>query len=168
VESTTKYPPIGDDGRYMTPTRILMHRCFNALLVWAIVCIVAAVAFTIAAYFQGQSYEDLELIASGGTVFNGTSVASLMRIEAGYCFVSGILFIAMHLLGFVWMYERGSEYPSLLAMGAACMLALVWIGYLVSLGTCDVIAVICLLVVAVTLVLRSRVKAEARDYDLTV
>jgi len=29
-------------------------------------------------------------------------------------------------------------------------------------------AVICLLVVAVTLVLRSRVKAEARDYDLTV
>lgn len=160
--------PIGDDGRYMTPKRVRMHRWFNAIMVLAVACIVAAVGFTIAAYFQGQTYEDLELIASGGTVFNGTSVASLMRIEAIFCFVGGVLLVATHLLGFVWFYERGGELPPRIASGIAAILSVAWIAYLVNLGTFDIIALVVLVAVALTWAFMHQVSVEAHEFDLSV
>ena len=44
MDETMRNAPIGDDGRYMTKARVRLHRLLNGLLVWAIVCIVAAVS----------------------------------------------------------------------------------------------------------------------------
>jgi len=168
MEHVIENAPIGDDGRYMTPTRVRMHRWFNIVMVLAVLCIAAAIGFTMAAYFQGQTFEDLELIASGGTVFNGTSVASLMRIEAGYCFAGGILLVVTHLLGFVWFYEGGRELPPRVASGIAGVISIAWLAYVLNLGAFDVVSPIVLVAIAITWYFMHTVKAEEAEYDLSV
>lgn len=168
MDETMRNAPIGDDGRYMTKARVRLHRLLNGLLVWAIVCIVAAVGFTIAAYFQGQTYEDLELIASGGTVFNGHSVAGLMRMEAIYCFVSGVLFVVAHLTSFVWFYEKGGGIAPLAACAVAAVLAVAWLCYLASVGTFDIIACASIVMILVVALSVRQVNAEAAQYSLEV
>lgn len=159
---------VGDDGLYMTKRRATMHRCLNLLLVWGVISLVSTLAFSITAYLQGQTFASWELIADGGTIYNGFQTALLFRTEAGYCFVSGILFLVMHFAGFIWFYERRRKRILVVVSAIIGLAALCWLSFLVSIGVFGPLAFVNLAVIALFWILAYRVEAERRSVDLTV
>lgn len=159
---------VGDDGLYMTKKRAVMHRSLNFLLVWGLISLISTLAFSIAAYLQGQTFESWELIANGGTMYNGFQTALLLRAEAGFCFVSGILIIVMHFTGFIWFYERRRKRTLVAISAIIGATALCWFSFLASIGIFGPLAFASLVIIALFWILAYRVEAERRTVDLTV
>ncbi len=168
LQDEIRRAPIGDDGCYMTPTRVRMHRTLNAFMVWGIIGIVIAVACTVAAYFQGQYYADMELVATGGNTINGHSTGTLLRVAALVYIVSGILFIFLQHKGFIWFYERQSQSaPRAIAM-AICVIAAIWEAYVISIGLFDILAIANIAFAVSFFMAAAKVETEERRYNLAV
>ncbi len=160
--------PIGDDGCYMTPTRIRMHRTLNAFMIWGIIMIIIAVACTIAAYFQGQSYQDMELVATGGNMINGHSAGTLLRVAALVYIVSGILFIFLQHKGFTWFYERQSQFAARGIALAICVIAAIWEAYIITVGIFDILAIANIVIALTFFASATKVETEEKRYNLSV
>lgn len=100
---------IGDDGCYMTKKRIIAHQSLNVVLVWGVVVLLATIVFASVAHLQGQTLSQFELIATGGNQYRGFYTADLLRCEAAFCFLGGLMMVGIHLHGFVWLYEKKIE-----------------------------------------------------------
>lgn len=159
---------VGDDGLYMTKRRVSMHRSLNFLLVWGLISLVSTLAFSIAAYLQGQTFASWELIADGGAMYNGFQTATLLRAEAGYCFASGILLIIMHFTGFIWFYERRRKRILVVVSAIIGTAALCWLSFLASIGIFGPLTFASLVSIALFWILAYRVEAERHTVDLTV
>ena len=159
---------IGDDGLYMTKKRIRLHQALNAILIWGIISLLATIAFASSAYFQGQTFDGFELVATGGNTFNGYYSADLLRLEAGFCFVSGILFVITYQAGFMWFYEKRSRYIYLFSAAAIVIIALVWEGFLLNIGAFDPVALISITALCIIGILTKQVEREHKEIDLSV
>ena len=159
---------VGDDGYYMTETRASMHRLLNIILIWGIFSVLLTIAFAFAAYSQGQVYESLDLIAVGGNTYAGYSIANLLRIESAFCFVSGLLLIGFHFTGFVWFYEQGRLRFVTAVSVIVVVFALVWNGFLLSIGLLDPISCIDVALICVFWIKRKAVLKELQEKDLFV
>lgn len=159
---------VGDDGLYMTRTRISMHRLLNVIVVWGVLSILLTAAFAVFAYMQGQTYESLDLIAVGGNMHDGYSVAALLRIESAFCFVSGILLVVFHLTGFVWFYEHGGLKFIMISSVLIVAFTIGWNAFLLSIGLFDPVSLFDTALVVLFWVKRRQVNDELNRIDLSV
>lgn len=164
------WPPVGDDGRYMTQARTRLHKFLNFVFVWGIITIVCTAGFATAAFLQGQTYvgDIMDLRATGGNTFAGQPVADLLRLEAGYCFVTGFLLMGVQHFGFTQLYERRGKMVLLILMVAIAALSFVWIMYLANLGAAEPFSIIACIILIVLCLLMRKVNAEAAANELDV
>lgn len=149
---------IGDDGYSMTPIRTRMHRLCNAAFIWGMVCLVAAIACTVAAYAQGQDFVgdvsasgSFEINVVGGNTFNGYSMGSLLRYEAIFALFNAIFFSVLHIQAFKWFYDRVPVTFTavlLVLLGVAAAVYLVLIIMLVAIP--EPISIVSLIIVGLT------------------
>lgn len=102
---------IGDDGFLMTPARNRLHQTYNAVFVWMVVTFLAAAVCIIQSFFQNQTITDWELVWVGGNMFNGFTVAGLLRIEALYLLFLTALCLFTNMKGMAWLYDGGPKKP---------------------------------------------------------
>ncbi len=102
---------IGDDGYLMTSARNRLHQTYNAVFVWMVVTFLAAAICIIQSFFQNQTITDWELIWVGGNMFNGFTVASLLRIEALYLLFLTALCLFTNMKGMAWLYDGAPKKP---------------------------------------------------------
>lgn len=159
---------VGDDGLYMTKKRIKLHYLLNGAMIWGVIAFIGTLAFASFAYFQGQTFHGLDLIAYGGNTFKGYYTADLLRIEAGVCFASGVLFIVLYQSGFMWFYEKRSKLGYYVASIAIVVVSLIWEYFVVSIGVFDPISLINLLLAIVIFVYMKLVEIECKTIDLNV
>ncbi|MDO4532991.1 MAG: hypothetical protein Q4C36_04640 [Coriobacteriia bacterium] len=100
---------IGDDGYPMTRARRRMHGILNGILVGGYLCVIIAVVCCLAAYFQNQSITPTEFIYYGGNEFHGYSVGNLLRLEALFVFLIGLVAVMLSHRCFNWLYDDGSK-----------------------------------------------------------
>lgn len=115
---------IGDDGYELTPARKRMHFIFDAFFVVGLIAAIVCLACIVISYFQGQDYSYIELQATGGTLVNGWELALLLRVEALYCLSLAIVLISSNIIGFHWLYERGSAKKVLILLGFEAVVSL--------------------------------------------
>lgn len=168
MESKDRELSVGDDGLYMTKRRIRLHRSLNVAVVWGIISFIGTLAFAAAAYFQGQTFNGLELIAYGGNTFKGYYTADLLRIEAGVCFISGILFVVLYQAGFTWFYEKRNKPAYLVASIGIILVAFIWEIFLLTIGVFDVLSLLSLVLTVVVFTFMSQVKQEQKTKNLNI
>lgn len=160
---------IGDDGYSMTPIRTRMHHLFNAALIWAIVCALLAVVFMVLAYAQGQVFsgngaQDLsgfELVVSGGNMYNGYSVATILRYEALLGLITACFFPFISFQGFQWFYDRGSSRLLFILMaGIGVISAIYQVIMLTTVGLPDPLSLISLVILLLIVLVMRQVKEE--------
>lgn len=159
---------VGDDGLFMTKTRIFMHRILNVALVWGVISLLSTLIFAALAYAQGQTFVSWELIAQGGNTYCGYYTADLLRIEAGVCFAIGVLLVVAHQAGFMWFYERRSMLVFIIASVLIELIVIVWQCFLLSIRLIDPLGLISFVIVAILLMSNYRVEKERKNTDLTV
>ena len=166
----TAFPPVGDDGRYMTQARVRLHQLLNFVFVWGIVTIICTAGFATLAFMQGQTYvgDVMNLRATGGNMFAGHPVADLLRLEAGYCFVTGFLLLGVQHFAFTQLYERRGKMALLILMVAMAALSFVWIMYLANLGAAEPFSSVACIILAVLTLLMHKANGEAARSDLDV
>ena len=152
---------VGDDGYPLTKPRRRMHRLFDAVLIFAYICLVVAVVFVVWALFQGQSLTTEDFIAYGGNEYKGKNVASLMRGEALVAFIIGLIGIISSHRGFDWLYD-GKEGSAVcwLLVGAG-VLAAGWCVYLfANVQIVDPVSLIFMMLVVLSLATMRQVRIE--------
>ncbi len=102
---------IGDDGYLMTPARNRLHQTYNVVFVWMVVTFFAAAVCIVQSFFQNQTITDWELVWIGGNMFNGFTVASLLRVEALFLLFLTALCLFTNMKGMAWMYDGGDKRP---------------------------------------------------------
>lgn len=124
---------IGDDGYPMTPARLRMHHCINAMFIWGIICALCGAACAIFAYAQGQQYggfsgdfATFNLETYGGNMINGHSVATLLRVEGIVLMLSGILSVVVNFQAFRWFYDRKPFAMTATLMVFIAITSIVW------------------------------------------
>lgn len=117
---------IGDDGYVMTKTRNRMHNLFNAIFIWGAICVVVSVVLAIASYGQGQQYTGFELDTYGGNMWNGWSIADLLRYEGLFLMFTGILTSVIQLQGTRWFYDGNPIKATAILMSALALLSVVF------------------------------------------
>lgn len=159
---------VGDDGLFMTKTRIFMHRILNIALVWGVISLLSTLLFAALAYAQGQTFISWELIAQGGNTYRGYYTADLLRIEAGICFTVGVLLVIAHQAGFMWFYERRSHAVFISTSVLIELIVIVWQCFLISIRLIDPIGLISFIIVAILLISNHRTETERKNTDLAV
>lgn len=159
---------IGDDGYSMTPIRSRMHNTFNAMFIWGIVCALAGAACAIIAYAQGQQFGGFEgdfatfdIVAYGGNMVNGHSVATILRAESIVLLTSAVLSVVINIQGFRWFYDyhRATVWISLLVVLG--LTSIVWQALFISMvGFPDPATLITIILLVLLLVFMRQVVAE--------
>lgn len=109
---------IGDDGYVMTPLRKRMHTLCNGLFVWGVIVLAWAVFCGVFANFQNQEYTSFDqMIATGGTQFNGWDLGFLLRIEGLFGLFVGVLIVISHIVAFKWFYDGASPRTTQVLFG---------------------------------------------------
>lgn len=111
---------IGDDGYLMTKARTRLHHLYNVCFIEMVLSFVIAVVLIALSYFQGQQLSHWELIAYGGTQFNGWSVANILRVDALYLLFVAAICLFANVKGMSWLYDSAPYKPvriTMLAMG---------------------------------------------------
>lgn len=122
---------IGDDGYPMTRIRKRMHNVLNGILVGGYLCVIIAVVCCLAAYFQNQSITPTEFIYYGGNEINGYSVGNLLRLEALFVFLIGIVAVMLSHRCFNWLYDDASKTILTKFIAIIAFLAIGWNAFLV-------------------------------------
>lgn len=159
---------IGDDGKYMTKKRIRSHHCLNFFAAWGVVSLLLTLLFSSLAYLQGQALSPFELVATGGNMFKGFFVADLLRIEAAFCFISGIIYVVLHLSGFMWLYENGRRILIVILSVVLVSVSFVWFLLLLSLGIIEPLSLVSIVAMLMFWSLSFQVQKEKREVDLSV
>ena len=159
---------IGDDGNYMTKKRIRTHHCLNFFAGWGALSLILTLLFSALAYLQGQTFSQFELIASGGNMISGYYTADLLRIEAAFCFVSGVIFIVLHLSGFIWLYENGRRVLVTILCAVLGTLSVVWFAFLLSLGIVEPLSFIAFTTMLLFWIFSLQAQKERKEVDLSV
>lgn len=102
---------IGDDGYLMTAARNRLHQTYNVVFVWMVVTFLAAAVCIIQSFFQNQTITDWELVWIGGNMFNGFTVAGLLRVEALFLLFLTALCLFTNMKGMAWMYDGADKKP---------------------------------------------------------
>ncbi len=146
---------IGDDGYPMTPKRKRMHRLFNAIFVWGIIAAVIGAILGVASFGQGQQYAGFELETYGGNMYNGMSVANLMRYEGLFCMFTAIFGTVLQVQGFRWFYDKHPFSVTGICMGIIAGVSFIFEGYaLIVVGILEPVSLINILftvLIAVTI-----------------
>lgn len=108
---------IGDDGYPMTKTRKLMHNLFNAIFIWGILMIILGGVLAVVSYGQGQQYSGFEMETYGGNMYNGNSVADMLRYIGLFNLLTAIIVSIIHVQGFRWMYDKANPPFTLFLLG---------------------------------------------------
>lgn len=102
---------IGDDGYPMTKARKHLHRLYDCYFIYMIVVFLVAIVCLTLAFFQGQQLTEWELVAYGGNMFHGMSVASLLRVEALYLLFMTAASLFANMKGMAWLYDGADLKP---------------------------------------------------------
>lgn len=159
---------IGDDGFSMTPIRTRLHHMLNALFVWGIICGIGCVACAILAYAQGQQFGGFEgdfatfdIEVTGGNMFNGYSVATLLRVETIVLIFTAIFSFVINIQAFGWFYDRVPIGKTAILM---TLLALAVVTYetslILTIGIPDVISLVTLIMLILIAVFMRQVALE--------
>lgn len=159
---------IGDDGRYMTKKRIRSHHCLNFFAAWGVVSLLLTLLFSSLAYLQGQALSPFELVATGGNMFKGFFVGDLLRIEAAFCFISGIIYVVLHLSGFIWLYENGRRILIIILSVVLASVSFAWFLFLLSLGIIEPLSLVSIAAMLLFWSFSFQVQKEKREVDLSV
>lgn len=159
---------IGDDGRYMTKKRIRSHHCLNFFCGMGCFSLLLTLLFSSLAYLQGQALSPFELVATGGNMFKGFFVADLLRIEAAFCFISGIIYVVLHLSGFIWLYENGRRILIIILSVVLASVSFVWFLFLLSLGIIELLSLVSIVAMLLFWSFSFQVQKEKREVDLSV
>ncbi len=154
---------IGPDGYIMTPVRTWTHRILNAFMIWTFVCVAFSVLMAILAFNQGQTWEGgLEAVAVGGTLYNGFSLATLMRLDGVMALVSAIICSLINIQGFRCFYERKPRTLTYILIAVLAGLSCIWEFYAITvIRIVEPVALINLVLLAVLIILFGRVDKEA-------
>ena len=154
---------IGPDGYVMTPVRTWMHRILNLFMIWTFICVVFSVVMAILAFNQGQTWEGgLDAVAAGGTMYNGFSLATLMRLDGVMALLSAILCSIINIQGFRCFYERKPRTLTYTLMAVLAGISCVWEFYAVTMvRIIEPIALINFILLVVLSILFNRVDKEA-------
>ena len=141
---------IGPDGYVMTPVRTWMHRILNLFMI------------AILAFNQGQTWEGgLDAVAAGGTMYNGFSLATLMRLDGVMALLSAILCSIINIQGFRCFYERKPRTLTYALMAILAGISCVWEFYAVTMvRIIEPIALINIILLVVLSILFNRVDKE--------
>lgn len=117
---------VGDDGLPMTRSRLNTHRTLNVFFIWGLACVAIGVIAGAASFFQGGTIDGWSMVSSGGTLFHGIELPTLLRFEGLYCLMTGAVFFGTSFLGFSWLYDGAPRSATTKWMSANVVIAVIW------------------------------------------
>ena len=101
-------------------------------------------------------------------MFKGFFVADLLRIEAAFCFISGIIYVVLHLSGFIWLYENGRRILIIILSVVLASVSFAWFLFLLSLGIIEPLSLVSIAAMLLFWSFSFQVQKEKREVDLSV